>query len=234
MSVRAALSALGWKSGTPQERVIEYLNLDFEFAERPKAESLHGTELRSIDYFVADARGYGHVFLEMAKAFRKKILLEKVVKRISYSNYGVTATTADGETFRADYGLCTFSTGVLASDTVTFAPALPRWKVEAINKIPIAYYTKIFIKFPHKFWDSHEFILYAHRIRGYYPIWMDLESGGILPSGSAILHVTVTGAMSEKVEGQPESQTLKEIMVELRKVYGPNIPDAEGWRILTL
>lgn len=56
---------------------------------------------------------------------------------------------------------------------------------------------------------------------------MDLESRDIAP-GSAILHVTVTGDMSIKVEGQSEEQTLQEIMKELRKVYGSNIPDAKG------
>lgn len=56
---------------------------------------------------------------------------------------------------------------------------------------------------------------------------MDIEARDILP-GSAILHVTVTGEMSLKVESQPESETLKEIMTELKKVYGANIPEAEG------
>ena len=56
---------------------------------------------------------------------------------------------------------------------------------------------------------------------------MDIEARDILP-GSAILHVTVTGEMSLKVEGQSDSETLKEIMTELRKVYGSNIPNAQG------
>ena len=134
--------------------------------------------------------------------------------------------TNDGDKLKADYAICTFSTGVLASDLVKFSPGLPRWKMEAINRVPLGYYTKIFIKFPYKFWDSNEFILYAHTLGGYYPIWMDLESRDIAPS-SGILHVTVTGEMSLKVEGQTEEQTLKEIMTELRKVYGNRIPDAQ-------
>lgn len=56
---------------------------------------------------------------------------------------------------------------------------------------------------------------------------MDIEARDILP-GSAILHVTVTGEMSLKVEGQSDSETLKEIMTELRNVYGSNIPNAQG------
>lgn len=233
MSVRAALSSVGWKPDTPAKRVIEYSVLDFEFAERPKMESFMGFGRRSLDFFVADLRGYGSIFLKMADKFKDRILLNKVVKSISYSRYGVRVTTVDGESFNGNYGLCTFSTGVLASDSVVFSPSLPQWKVEAINKIPPAYYTKIFIKFPYKFWDSHEFILYAHRIRGYYPMWMDIEARDILP-GSAILHVTVTGEMSLKVEGQSESETLKEIMTELRKVYGPNIPNAEGKKLFNI
>lgn len=227
MSVRAALSSVGWKPDTPAKSVLEYSVLDFEFAEQPKMESFMGFESRSLDFFVADPRGYGSIFLKMADNFRDRILLNKIVKHVSYTRYGIRVTTVNGETFTADYGLCTFSTSVLASDSVIFSPKLPQWKVEAISKVPLAYYTKIFIKFPYKFWDSHEFILYAHRIRGHYPIWMDIEARDILP-GSAILHVTVTGEMSLKVEGQSDSETLKEIMTELRKVYGSNIPNAQG------
>ena len=227
MSVRAALSSVGWKPDSPAKNVIEYSILDFAYAIRPKMESVTGFASHSLDFFVADPRGYGSIFQNMADNFKSKILLNKIVKNISYSRNGITATTVDGETFIADYGLCTFSQGVLASDSVFFSPRLPQWKVEAINRIQMVHYTKIFIKFPYKFWDSHEFILYAHRSRGYYPIWMDLESRDIFP-GSAILHVTVTGEMSLKVEGQSENETLKEIMSELRKVYGANIPDAEG------
>lgn len=227
MSVRAALSSVGWRPDTPSKRVIEYSVLDFEFAEKPKMESLTGFGSRSVDFFVADPRGYGSIFLKMADSFKDKILLNKIVKSVSYTRYGVRVSTVDGETYIGNYGLCTFSTGVLSSDSVGFSPKLPQWKIQAINKIPLAHYTKIFIKFPYKFWDSHEFILYAHRIRGYYPLWMDIEARDILPD-SAILHVTVTGEMSLKVEGQSESETLREIMTELKKVYGAKIPEAEG------
>ena len=174
-----------------------------------------------------DERGYGVIFQKMAENFPDKILLKKVVKSIHYSSYHVTVITNDGDKLRADYAICTFSPGVLASDLVKFSPRLPCWKMEAISRIPLGYYTKIFIKFPYKFWDTHEFILYAHSLGGYHPIWMDLESRDIAPS-SGILHVTVTGEMSLKVEGQSEEQTLKEIMTELRKVYGNRIPDAQG------
>ena len=74
-------------------------------------------------------------------------------------------TTSDGEIYTADYALCTFSTGVLASEMVTFNPPLPEWKKEAILTMPMSVYTKIFLKFPKKFWDDKEYILYGGSTR---------------------------------------------------------------------
>ena len=89
MSVRAALSSVGLNPDTHAvKRVIEYSVLDFEFAEKPKKETLTGFSSRSVDFFVADPRGYGSIFLKMADNFKDKILLNKIVKSVSYSRYG--------------------------------------------------------------------------------------------------------------------------------------------------
>ena len=48
-----------------------------------------------------------------------------------------------------------------------------RWKTEAIQTCEVMVYTKIFLKFPHKFWPcgpGKEF-MYAHERRGYYTFW---------------------------------------------------------------
>jgi polyamine oxidase len=218
---------VGWKPRTPSEKVIEYREIDFEYTEKPDMDSLAQIESRGTDFFVVDSRGYGHIWKETAKPFQAKIKLNVVVKKITYYKWGVRVVTTDDSVYLADFAVCTFSTSVLGSDLVEFAPPLPPWKKEAFHKVPMGVYTKIFIKFPRKFWDSHEFILYAHRSRGYYPIWMDLEMPGIAP-GSGLLHVTVTSEVGRRVESQPESETLSEIMKELRKVYGRNIPEAQG------
>lgn len=49
-----------------------------------------------------------------------------------------------------------------------------RWKTDAINNCEIMVYTKIFLKFPYKFWPCEaekEFFIYAHERRGYYTFW---------------------------------------------------------------
>ncbi|CAN1179781.1 Polyamine oxidase 1 [Linum perenne] len=48
------------------------------------------------------------------------------------------------------------------------------WKRIAIADFSMTVYTKIFLKFPYKFWPTGpgtEFFLYTHIQRGYYPIW---------------------------------------------------------------
>ncbi|EDO45214.1 predicted protein [Nematostella vectensis] len=223
MSLRVGLAQVGWKPKNPVDDVVEYHGVDFEYPDKPELDSF-SAEVRGRDFFVLDSRGYGHIWQEMAKEFMDKIILNAVVREIRYSNYGVTVTTTDGRTYSGRYSLCTFSTGVLATDMVNFSPPLPEWKMESIYKVPMRYYTKIFLQFPTDFWDDNEFILYAHKNRGHYPIWMDIDRPGLAP-GSKILHVTVTGDEALRVEGQSDEETKAEIMRELRKVYGSDIPE---------
>ena len=44
--------------------------------------------------------------------------------------------------------------------------------------------------------------------------------------GSNILVVTLTNGESKRVEAQSDEETLREAMVVLRDMFGPNIPDA--------
>ncbi|PKI62944.1 hypothetical protein CRG98_016583 [Punica granatum] len=101
-----------------------------------------------------------------------------------------------------------------------------RWKTEAIEKVDITVYTKIFLKFPYKFWPcgpGKEFFIYAHERRGYYTFWQHMENA--VP-GSNILMVTLTNGESKRVEDQSDEETLKEAMSVLRDMFGPDIPNA--------
>lgn len=98
-----------------------------------------------------------------------------MVTHVAHGKKRVFVKTASGDRYIADYALVTFSHGVLSNDVVKFIPQLPKWKMESIYKMPMCYYTKIFIKFPKKFWDDSTWILYAHKNRGYFPVWMNVE-----------------------------------------------------------
>ena len=168
---RVGVQLMGWKSKRPIEKVIEYFSVDFEHAKRPELVSFNKLSKQGEDFFVADQRGIWSMYEGLYKPLTNRIVLSKTVTEIKYSATSVEVTTSDGDKFGAEYALCTFSTGVLASDIVTFNPPLPEWKKEAIFKCPLTVYTKIFLKFPSKFWDDHEYILYASEERGRFPVF---------------------------------------------------------------
>nr|POF04784.1 polyamine oxidase 1 [Quercus suber] len=156
---------------TAFEHAFDFLLHDFEMA-----------EVEPISTFV-DERGYEHLLYKMAEEFLRtsdgKILdrrlqLNKVVRELQHSRNGVTVTTEDGCVYEANYLILSVSIGVLQSDLISFRPSLPRWKMEAIQTCEVMVYTKIFLKFPHKFWPcgpGKEFFMYAHERRGYYTFW---------------------------------------------------------------
>lgn len=224
---QVGLQLMGWKSNRPIEKVLEYFRLDFEHGKQPDLVSFYELYSRGQDFFVSDSRGLWSSYKDLYQPLMKHILLGRNIVKIKYSENSVEVHTKNNEIFVADYALCTFSTGVLANDTITFDPPLPEWKKEAIYKHPMSVYTKIFLKFPRKFWDDHEFILHASKRRGYLPVFQDLDRPGILP-GSGILLITVTGEEGKRIEEQTDQETQTEIMKTLRKIYGEKIPDPTG------
>ena len=139
--------------------------------------------------------------------------------------------TAEGEVFAADFALCTFGSGVLDRGSVKFDPPLPEWKKEAIYRLRPVHYTKIFVKFPSKFWGDSEWILHvsAQNTRRF-PVFFDLDRPGFFP-GSKSLHAVLTGDEALRVEAQDDSKTMEEVMEVLRNRYGPSIPNATGTKI---
>ncbi|KAM7274277.1 hypothetical protein ACFE04_028941 [Oxalis oulophora] len=226
---------------TPVETVVDFFYNDFEDAEPPRISSLKNTfpreefeDFGDEEYFVADPRGFETVVHYIAKQFLKykngivadpRVKLNKVVNEIIYTKNGVRVKTEDGSVYDAKHVIVSVSIGVLQSNLIQFKPALPQWKTLAINAFDMAIYTKIFMKFPRRFWPTGkgtEFFLYAHETRGYYPIWQHLDNE--LP-GSNILFVTVTDTESVRIEQQSDKQTVAEIMVVLRKLFGENTPE---------
>ena len=229
---KVGLQLMGWKSNRPIEKVLEYFRLDFEHGKQPDLVSFHQLYSRSQDFFVSDSRGLWSSYKDLYQPLMNHILLGRNIVKIKYSGNSVEVHTKNNEIFMADYALCTFSTGVLTSDTIRFDPPLPEWKKESIYKNPMSVYTKIFLKFPRKFWDDHEFILHASKRRGYLPVFQDLDRPGILP-GSGILLITVTGEEGKRIEEQTDQETKTEIMKTLRKIYGKKIPDPTGKYVLS-
>ena len=248
ISMEEALKQAGWTASTPEDMAIEYWVLDYTEA-TPPAEVYGGvntnyggsksatadcanidTENDKQQYFVADPRGFVYLTERLASYFLTdgdpRLKLDKRVVTVETAeDDGVRVTTATGEVYRADYALVTFSLGVLRSGLVSFQPPLPIWKQKVISKFKMVVYTKIFLKFPHQFWDCEEYILYASKQRGYYTLWRNLEAESSPLRGSNILLATVTASESLRLEKQCNASTQKELMAVLRQMYGQDIPE---------
>ncbi|CAL4924631.1 unnamed protein product [Urochloa decumbens] len=229
---------------TPVDMVLDYYKYDYEFAEPPRVTSLQNTmplptfkNFGDDVYFVADQRGYESIVYYIAGKYLKtnksgaivdpRLRLNKVVRDITYFPSGVMVKTEQNEVYKADYVMVSVSIGVLQTDLIRFTPPLPAWKIINIYQFDMALYTKIFLKFPEKFWPEGpgtEFFLYASGRRGYYPIWQQFEKQY---PGSKVLLVTVTDDESRRIEQQSDNQTKAEAVEVLRKIFpGKDVPDA--------
>ncbi|VAI93706.1 unnamed protein product [Triticum turgidum subsp. durum] len=126
-----------------------------------------------------------------------------------------------------DMVIVSASLGVLQTDLIKFKPQLPSWKIVSIYQFDMAVYTKIFLRFPKRFWPEgagKEFFLYASGRRGYFPVWQQFEQQY---PGSNVLLVTVTDDESRRIEQQSDNQTMAEAVAVLRKMFpGKDVPDA--------
>ncbi|CAN6285351.1 unnamed protein product [Urochloa humidicola] len=229
---------------TPVDMALDYFIYDYEFAEPPRVTSLQNTHptATNADFgednnFVADQRGFeslihyiGSSYLSTdahGKISDRRVLLNKVVRQIAYNNQGVVVKTEDGSSYRADFVVVSTSLGVLQSDLIQFTPQLPFWKIAAIYRFDMGVYTKIFLKFPRRFWpvgEGKQFFVYASRRRGYYGMWQSFEREY---PGANVLLVTVTDDESRRIEQQPDSVTKAEAVAVLRNMFpDADVPDA--------
>ncbi|KAL8850499.1 MAG: hypothetical protein Q9221_004547 [Calogaya cf. arnoldii] len=212
-SARSGLSLAGWK---PEKD--------------PAAQAVEWSDENN---FVLDERGFNTFIKGEAATFLEdqdpRLLLNTIVTNISYGASGVIIDNQDGSCVQADYAVCTFSLGVLQSDTITFKPDLPSWKQYGIETFIMGTYTKIFLQFPpdQVFWNtSLQYLLYADPTeRGYYPIFQSLDGEGFLP-GSGIIFVTVVQSQSYVVESQDDQITKDQVLAVLRNMFGAqNVPE---------
>ncbi|XP_031489443.1 polyamine oxidase 7-like isoform X3 [Nymphaea colorata] len=242
VSVLEAHRIFGYVPETPLEMAVDYVDFDMEMAEPPRVTSLKSvTPLPTNSYygassrFVADERGYEQLVHGLGGKFLKsvdgrltdgRLILRKVVREIHYRDDCVHVFVEDGTSYSAEYVILSISLGVLQSKLIRFKPELPRWKILSMFKFDMAIYMKIFLKFPHIFWPSGpgtEVFSYASERRGYYNCWEHLEKQY---PGSNILFVTVTDDEARRIERQSDNVTKDEAMDVLRKIFGPEIPDA--------
>ena len=139
----------------------------------------------------------------------------------------VTITTADGKEYSAQRVICTLPLGILKRDHVKFSPAISDHKSVSIARVGYGSMNKIYVQFERAFWEPEG------EVPPHVVIWMNDAGTGRLTIGvnhnvavphSNILCIMATGEAGLSVEQQSDDEILHEVMTNLRRCYGPSIP----------
>jgi polyamine oxidase len=236
-SLRQGLTTEGWVPSGSLDNFIDWTHVDGCTAIEPENISLviHSgqnvytafteKDEEAEDYLIVDKDGFSFVVRCMARKFADdRVKLESTVTKISVADDCVCAVVEDSDMYCGDYGIVTFSAGVLQAairgdqdSVVEFDPPLPEWKQDAINKITPVYYGKVFLVFPETFWnetdEDQQVLGYVSDERGYF--------GFILLDKNRPNTVTVdiTGDLALRVARQSEEETVNEVLAVLRKIF---------------
>ncbi|WP_061016007.1 flavin monoamine oxidase family protein [Microbacterium sp. CCH5-D1] len=214
----AALERQGWDAARTQ-RVREYLEHRSEEQYGAWIEELaaHGLDDDTIDGDeVVFPDGYGVLPARLAEGL--DVRLEHVVTRIDWSD-GIRVDTAHG-TFSADTTVVTVPVGVLQAGAVEIVPPLPAANAEALGRLRMNAFEKVFLRFPDRFWDEG---VYAIRQQGpesrWWHSWYDLTA----LHGESTLLTFAAGPAATATRDWSDSQVVASVLEQLRRLYGDRV-----------
>ncbi|WP_312675801.1 NAD(P)/FAD-dependent oxidoreductase [Microbacterium sp.] len=147
-----------------------------------------------------------------------------VVTRVDWSDDGVWVRTSHGD-FSGDTTVVTVPVGVLQAGTLEIVPPLPPVNAEALGRLRMNAFEKVFLRFPARFWGDG---VYALRQQGpearWWHSWYDLTALHDEP----LLLTFAAGPAAVATRDWSDAQVQASIMAQLRRLYGDGIPDPVG------
>lgn len=220
------LSRQGWSAERTQ-RVREYLEHRAEEQYGAWIEDLaaHGLDDDAIEGDeVVFPDGYGVLPERLAEGL--DIRLEHLVTRVDWSDDGVWVRTSHGD-FSGDTTVITVPVGVLQAGTMEVVPPLPPVNAEALGRLRMNAFEKVFLRFPTRFWEEG---VYALRQQGpearWWHSWYDLTALHDEP----LLLTFAAGPAAAATRDWSDTEVQASIMAQLRRLYGDGIPDPVGMR----
>ncbi|WP_136052436.1 flavin monoamine oxidase family protein [Microbacterium sp. K36] len=220
----AALSRQEWSADRTQ-RVREYLEHRAEEQYGAWIEDLaaHGLDDDAIEGDeVVFPDGYDVLPERLADGL--DVRLEHIVTRVDWSDDGVWVRTPHGD-FSGDTTVVTVPVGVLQAGTMEIVPPLPPVNAEALGRLRMNAFEKVFLRFPARFWEDG---VYALRQQGpearWWHSWYDLTALHDEP----LLLTFAAGPAALATRDWSDAQVQASIMAQLRRLYGDGIPDPVG------
>jgi monoamine oxidase len=149
------------------------------------------------------------------------IRLNTRVTAINYSNAKVNIS-ANAKNIEADYVVVSVPLGVLKNNKITFTPALPTNKINAILNTNIGNVNKFLLVWDTPFWDTNlQYIGFTPDTKGKFNYFLNIKK--FTPSNG--LMTFAFGDYANVTESMTDSQIIKEILSNLKNIYGNSIPN---------
>eukprot|EP00804_Cyclotella_cryptica_P010393 CCRYP_019949-RA/>CCRYP_019949-RA protein AED:0.13 eAED:0.13 QI:0/0.5/0.33/1/1/1/3/568/506 len=179
-------------------------------------------------------KGYSGVLSHYAAPLANKISYDSTVTSINWSSSSKVAIsyTKAGQTVNVEAKkvILTVPLGVLQKGSISFAPALPSWKLQAINKLGMGVYNKVIMRWNDDDtlpWPSD--VEWLNRIaslgdQGHWTEFFNLKPA----TGKQVLVAFSAGRESERVEALSDDSIKSEVMESLEAMFGTSsVPEPE-------
>lgn len=223
-AVEATLTQLDWDDDR-LERVREFLGhrAEEQLGVGKDLLDAHGLDDDAIEGDeVVFPDGYDELAVRLAEGL--DIRLEHVVTQVRWGRDGVLVDTGSGR-FSAERAVVTVPIGVLKSPTFTVEPPLPEAVSDALERLEMNAFEKVFIRFPTKFWDEN---VYAVRQQGEAGRWWHSWYDVTMPPGRPTLLTFAAGACAQQIRHWSDERIADSVLEALRGLYGDRVatPDS--------
>lgn len=150
------------------------------------------------------------------------IRLGEVVSVIDYSGEVCSVTTTSGQVHQAERILCTLPLGVLQARTITFNPALPPAKMNAIARMGVGNLGKVILEFSERFWPDD--INWLLSLKSKAPWGIAFSTLNRVIPRRHFLILWHSGSRARNHEAMNDDAVIKIALDELRSVLDKPIP----------
>ncbi len=169
--------------------------------------------------------GYGQYARALADGL--DVRLGSVVRAVRQSAEGVAVELVDGAVVTAAEVVVTVPLGVLQAGAVTFEPPLEPDVLDAMGRLGMGVYDKVFLRFPERFWGDDWVVRQQGPAGVDWHSWYDMSR----VTGEPVLAALLGGAGARRIESLPDAIIVDEGLTALRRMFGPSVPEPESVRI---
>jgi len=149
------------------------------------------------------------------------IILNNRVLSINYSSETIIVTT-NKEKFEANYVVLTVPLGVLKKEQISFIPALPSYKIEAIKSGNMGNVNKFLLVWDDPFWDTNvQYIGYTPEVKGKFNYFLNMNK---FTSYNALVTFAF-GDYATTTESMTDQEIINQITSHLQSIYSKKIPN---------